>query len=177
MVKIQGAGDNREAKVNSLGRLEVAAFSESAIQDAADLGNAYTISSTYAATAGQEVIYIQNTSASLHFHVVSIAAGSTIDTLWTLFKVTSSTAAGGTALTERNRNLSSADNAPMNSFGDATVTGGLTGNTLDHWYTLADTTPFIYPFRGGLRLDENDAIALTVDANGTVAVTISGFFS
>ena len=36
MVKIQGAGDNREANVNSAGRLEVAAFSESAIQDAAE---------------------------------------------------------------------------------------------------------------------------------------------
>ena len=177
MVKIQGAGDNREVKVNSSGRLEVAAFSESAIQDAADLGNAYTITSTYNATAGQEVIYIQNTSASLHFHVVNISVGNTADSLWTLFKVTSATVAGGTALTERNRNLSSSDNAPMNSFGDAEVTGTLTGNTLDHWYTLANATPFVYPFRGGLRLDENNAIALTVDANGIVAVTIVGFFS
>ena len=177
MVKIQGAGDNREVKVNSSGRMEVAAFSESAIQDAADIGNTYTISSTFNATAGQEVIYIQNTSATLHFHVVGILAGSAAATLWTLFKVTSATAAGGTALTERNRNLSSADNAPMNSFGNAEVTGGLSGNTLDHWYTLADTTPLFMPFRGGLRLNENDAIALTADANGIVAVTIIGFFA
>jgi len=177
MAKIQGAGSNQEARVNSQGRLEVAAFSESAIQDAADLGNGYTITSTYNATAGQEVIYTQNTSASLHFHVTDIICGSSADVLWTLFKVTSATAAGGTALTERNRRLSSADNAPMNSFGNADVTGGLSGNTLDHWYTLADTSAFAYPFRGGLRLDENDAIAITADANGIVVVTIVGFFA
>ena len=177
MVKIQGAGNNNEANVNSKGRLEVAAFSEEAIQDATDIGNAYTISSTYSATAAQEVIYIQNTSATLHFHVTDIVAGSDANTLWTLFKVTSATAAGGTAITERNRRLSSSDNAPMNSFGDADVTGSLTGNALDRWYTLADTSAFIYPLRGGLRLDENDALAITADANGVVAVTIAGFFS
>ena len=177
MGKIQGAGDNQEANVNSKGRLEVAAFAEEAIQDATDLGNAYTISSTYGAAKNEEVIYIQNTSASLHFHVTDILAGNSVNTVWTLLKVTSSTAAGGTAITERNRRLSSSDNAPMNSFGDASVTGGLTGNTLDQWYTLAKDTPVIIPFRGGLRLDENDAIAVMIDEAGTVVVTIVGFFA
>lgn len=173
---IEGGNPVSRAVVNAKGRLEVVAFSEEAIQDASDLGNAYTISSTYAATGGQEVLYTKNTSSSLHFHAIGILAGSTVDTLWTLFKVTSGTAAG-TAVVERNLNLSFADNAPATSFGNASVTGSLTGNTLYHWYTLADTTPLFIPFGGGLRLDENQEIALTADATGTVAVTLCGFFS
>ena len=176
MGKIQGAGDNQEANVNSKGRLEVAAFSEDVLQDAADIGNAYTFSSTFSASGGEEVLSFKNTSASLHFHGHGIFLGNTVDTLWTFFKVTSGTAAG-TTLTPRNLDIGSADNAPATVFGNASVSGSLSGNTLYYFYTLANATPAYFPFAGGLRIGENQEIAITTDAGGVVAVTLVGLFS
>lgn len=176
MGKIHGAGDNREAKVNKFGRLEVASFSEDVLQDASDAGNAYSFSSTYSATGGQEVLYIKNTSASLHFHAHGILLGNTVDTLWTIFKVTAGSA-GGTTVTARNLNLQDSDNAPATSFGNASVTGSLSGNALYYIYTLADSTATYFPFAGGLRIGENQEIAITTDATGVIAITLVGLFS
>lgn len=169
-----GTGRGFVAKVDSESRLLVAATVLPALGHASDEGSAAYFISTYAATAGQEVISIRNAESDRHLHIQSLMVASSVATIWTLFEVTSGTAAG-TTLTYINPNLGSGVTLDVTAFGNASVTGSLAGNTLNLISTVADAT-FHHNFDGSLILTNGDEVALTADATGTVYVTIQAFW-
>ena len=138
-------------------------------------GDAAYFVSTYTATGGQEVISIKNDESAKKLHITRLFLASTAQTIWTLFETTSATAAGGTALTYQNPNLTSGTNNSVTAFGNAEVTGSLTGNTLGLFSTTAEVMAQIF-LEGSLILGKDDQIAITADVNGTVIVTIIGFW-
>ena len=173
---LDGTGKGFLAKVDSQFRLHMDSVTTSPLEHASEHeGNAATWVSTYAATGGQEVIYIQNTEASRRLRISRLFLFSTVDTLWTLFEVTSSSAAGGTGITPVNVNLGSGVINAENSFGDASVTGTLTGDSIALFNTLAEVTLPVY-LEGAVILGNQSAIAITADATGTVGVTVLGFW-
>jgi hypothetical protein len=174
MARIEGTNGNL-ANVNNDKHLETRAVTESDLEFASESkGKAYSVSSTYAATGGQEVLSFKNTSQTDCFIVDEITVGSSVATAFTLFEVTSGTA-GGTSITPQNLNLGSGNNAAATAFGNASVTGSLSGNTL-----LLDTVPantsILLDLRGALILGQDDEIAVTTSATGTVYVTIIGHY-
>ncbi len=174
---LDGIGRGFLAGVDARNRLLTNATAKGPLEEAAGLGNAAYFHSTFAlGTTNVECIYIQNTETDLNLHISRLQASNSVDTIWTLFEVTSATAAGGTGLTAQNPKLSSGVARSNNSFGGASVTGSLSGNTLLSWSTLAKTTEHIF-LEGSLILGNTDAIALTADADGTVHVTVEGFWA
>lgn len=173
MTIIRDPNTGEGGKVDPKGRQEVASVSENVIQDATDDGNAYVLSSTYSATGGQEILYLKNDSTSQHIHLVSLDFSSDETSLWTFFKVTSTTDAGGTTGTVTNMNLTSgkAFSSRGTAFGEASVTGSLSGDRLYERRALADETTEI-SIMGAIRLEQGDAIALTL-TTGTTNVVVA----
>lgn len=173
---LDGTGKGNVARVDDQFRLHTDAIVTSPLEHASEHeGNAATWVSTYAATGGQEVLYIQNTEASRRLRISRLWLFSTVDTLWTLFEVTSSGAATGTGVTPVNINLGSGVINSENSFGNATVGGTLTGDNIALFNTLAEVTLDTY-LEGAVILGNQSAIAITADATGTVGVTVLGFW-
>ena len=157
-------------------QLKITGSVESDLEYASEVnGKAYSWSSSFA-TAGTdvEVISIKNTSSSDVLVIDEIVVCATGACVFTLFEVTSGTAAG-TTITGQNLNLSSGLSAPATSYGNAAVTGSLSGNTLGYQcVTAGDST--ILDTKGGLVLGQDDEIALTASANTTVYVTLIGHY-
>lgn len=176
IIESGGVAANK-AIVDDKGRLEVAAIAETAIQEATDDGDAYSLTSVYSATGGQEVLSIQNDSITQHMHFAALILSADAATRWDLFEVTSGTPAGTTA-TVNNLNLTSgkAFSSRGTAFGDASVTGSLTGNRLLSLYTAANAAKQI-PLLGAVRLDQGDKIALTVVTTSVIAVTVIFFYA
>ena len=174
MARIEGNSGNL-ADVNDDKQLEVRAVTESDLEYASEAkGKAYSWSSTYAATGGQEVISIKNTSQTDCLIIDEIVVANSVASAFTLFEVTSGTAAGS-AITGQNLNLGSGNSAAATAFGGASVTGSLTGNTI-LLESVAANAGAILDLRGALVLGQDDEIALTASATGTVYVTIIGHY-
>ena len=173
-MSIQIVGRSNEiAEVNARGQLEVASMSEPELHYFSQRGQVGYWNSTYSATGGEEVIYIQNTEARV-LHIERLIMSSTVASLFTLFKVTSATAAAGTALTPVNPNLSAGTPGQENSFGNASVTGSLSGDTLFVGSIGIVLQDFTYDFGGAIILGENDAVAMTLTTTGVPQVHIEG---
>lgn len=170
-----GTGTAYLAKVDDKNRLFTRGVAFGPLEDASEIGEAAVWTSTYAATGGQEVIYIQNTEPSKDLHITRIQMNNTVTNVFTLFEVTSAGAATGTGITPVNPNLASGTSNSENSFGNATVGGTLTGDNLGIWAHLASAGLDIF-FEGSIILGNGDAIALTTSATGTVYVTVQGFW-
>ena len=174
---LDGIGKGFLAGVNKRNQILTRAVSEGPLEDAVHLGNAAYWATTFAlGTTNVEAIYIQNTEADLNLHISRLQLANSVDTIWTIFEVTSVTAAGGTAITPSNPLLSSGVTRSENSFGDAAVTGTLTGTTLFTLSSLAKITEHLF-LEGTLTLGNTDAIAITADADGTVHVNVQGFWA
>ena len=170
------SGDNGNvANVTDEKKLEVAAVSESSLEFASKSNScAFSWVSTYAATGGDEVISIKNTSTSKALIIDEVVVGCSAASVFTLFHVTTGTAAG-TVLTARNLDLSSGGTAPDTAFGNASVTGGLSGTTV----AIDGVTAGMFEpldLKGSLVLRQNDEIAITSSVTGTVYVTVIGHF-
>lgn len=178
VIESGGVASNK-AIVSDTGRLNVASVSENPIQDATDDGDAYTLTSTYSATGGQEVFSLKNDSASQHIHIHSLMVSSQEVSQWNLFKVTSGTAAGTTA-TVTNLNLTSgkAFASRGTAKGEASVTGSLTGDRLLLFRAPADTPVYI-PIFGSIRMEQGDEIALTLvtGTTNTIEAQLVFFFA
>lgn len=176
---IRGSDSSRGVKVNKEGFLNVQAVVESDLEHASESGLAFIWTSEYRATNEDEIIYIQNTDSDKALLLEMIEFGSASTTLWELIEVTSGTA-GGTTITAQNYNLSSGVVADETAFGDASVTGTLTGNTILKLQTNAGDT--FSQSTLGLILGKNDDIAITarfinpkgsaIDAGGSATTTI-----
>lgn len=171
-----GKGAGKSAEVDSNNRLVTKSFFESDFDDAIGTitrQDGYTLTSTFATgTTDVEVISLKNISTTQNIIIDTTEFSSTVATLWTLFEVTSGTAAGTTG-TARNMNLDSGNTAAarITAFANASVTGTLTGNTLAIKQTGASSDSN-FNTEGIFILGTNDEISLTASANGTVAVTM-----
>jgi len=169
-----GEGNSNIAGVDSRNRLKTHATVRHEIQAEAEEGEAYGWVSTFGATAGDEIIYIKNTDTLKSLHIYRVGFSNTVNTLWTLFKVTSGTAAG-TTITGRNLNFGSGKTPLVTSYGNAAVTGTLTGETIYSIHTPAHN-PKKFPTDGAIILDTGDELAVTINATGTVSANIFGYF-
>lgn len=175
--------NNNVADVNENGLQLVEALALDPMAYYSKEGSAAYWNSTYSVTGGQEVLYIQNLE-SRGLHIARMRISSTVASLWTLFKVTSTTAAGGTAITPVNPNLSAGTPGLENSFGNASVTGSLSGDTLmvgSHALESATTATLMeqktHEFGGAIILGENDAIALTLTTAGVIQLQVEGYWA
>lgn len=167
-----GVGQN----VTKDGYAKVLAIIEAGFEHASEENSlAFSWASTYSATAADEIISVQNDDNDRHLHISHIEIGGASTALFTLFEVTSGTP-GGTPVTAQNLNLDSAMVAEETAFGNAAVTGSLSGNTLAVKHVPANDSILINT-KSGLILAKNDIIAITVGSNSVVAVTIYGFYS
>ncbi len=174
---LDGIGRGLLAGVNKRNQLLTRSVSEGPLEDAVHLGNAAYWATTFAlGTTDVEAIYIQNTEADLNLHISRLQVSNSVNTIWTIFEVTSAGAATGTGLTPTNPLLSSGVTRSENSFGGAAVGGSLTGTTLFTFSSLALTTEHFF-LEGTLTLGNTDAIAITADADGTVHINVQGFWA
>lgn len=170
-----GTGSGRSAKVDASARLYTRSVSEGPLESSSEAGDAAYFYTTYAASSGDEIISIKNTEATETLHITRILFSTTVNARFDVFEVTSGTAAG-TTLTYQNPNLDSGTTKNNTSFGNAAVTGSLTGNTLLSISVLANTQHETF-LEGSLQLSNGDEIAITVTGSSpTVYVTVIGFW-
>ena len=173
---IDGVGSGRTMFVDTENRAGVSALTESPMEHASrKYGDAAVWTSTYSATAGQEVIAIENDEPERRLRITRLRLSNTVDCLWTLFENTATGPPAGTGITYVNPNLASGVQRAEDSFGNASVTGSLSGNALLLVNTLAEVSQEIF-LEGSIVLGKDDIIALTADASGVVAVTMMGFW-
>lgn len=173
---VDGTGSGNKARVNDDKQLAVAAVVESEIEFISHTqALAFSWTSSFA-TGGTDIecLYLTNTSATHHIHVSKIFLSSDTNTKFTVFRVTSGTAAG-TTITPENLNFGSGITASATAFGDAAVTGSLSGNTILPVRALANNGKDI-DFLGALLIQQGEAIAVTSSASATIEATIWGYF-
>ncbi len=177
MAQIQdGTGSGVLAKVNSENQLFTRSVSDGPLEDASEKGRAAYFYSTYSPSTGDEIISIKNTESTEELHITRIIYSCTVATTFTLFEVTSGTAAGST-LTYQNPNLNSGTAKSNTSFGNASVTGSLAGNNLITTRLAADSSFELF-IEGSLVLLNGDEVAITATTSGSpiIYITIIGFW-
>ena len=175
---LDGTGAGNLAHVNAGNRLTVDAVTESQIERHSEgSGSAAYWYSTYSASNGEEILYIQNTEGTQNLHITDIYMQSTVLSLWTLFEVTSATAAGGTASVYVNPNLSSGVIKQHNSFGGASVTGSLAGTTIFAGSIDEVARVEHHNFGGAIILGNSDAIAVSLVTAGVVHCQVHGYWN
>jgi len=175
MSVIKSGGDGNVADVTDDKQLKTASVSESSIEFASKVKQkAYSWSSSYAATGGQEVISLKNTAPSDQLIIDEIIVGSSVANVFTLFDVDSGTAAGTTVL-GKNLNLNSGNTASATVFGNASVTGSLSGSVIAYEGVAANGFAPL-DLLGSVVLSQNSEVAITASATGTVYVTILGHY-
>ncbi len=170
-----GTGTGILAKVTEDNRLRTESISEGPLEAASQIGNAAYFYSSYAATGGDEVISIKNGEAEKGLHITRILITATGEALFTVFETTSGTA-GGTTLTYQNPNFDSGIRNNGTFFGNAAVTGSLTGNIL---FTVGVSGASVQTdifLEGSLHLSNDDEIAITCDGSVTIYVTVIAFW-
>jgi hypothetical protein len=171
-----GKGSGRSAGVSANQRLDTSSRSAARIYyTSRDFGQAYNWVSSYSASSGDEVIYVQNNSKTDYLYidhiVMSAEAGRAT---FTLYQVTGTPA--GTTITGKNLNLVSNNTANATSYGNASVTGITLGAAIDI-VSATDDSSVILDLRDALILGFNDAIAISFAGSaGTVNAVISGMF-
>jgi len=161
-----GTGSGVLAKVTADNRLRTDGVSEGPLEHASEKGDAAYFYSTYSASTGEEVISIKNGEADKSLRITRIIFGCDANCRFDVFEVTSGTAAG-TTLTYQNPNLDSGTVHSGTFFGNASVTGSLSGNILSSIFCLANTTTQVF-IEGSLQLSNGDEIAITVTGSSPV---------
>jgi hypothetical protein len=170
-----GTGTGFHAKVTSENRVRTDGVSEGPLEAASDRGDAAIFFSSYSATGGDEIISIKNGEPLKNLHITRILATATGEAIFTLFEVTSGTAAG-TTLTYQNPNLDSGVTNSGTFFGNASVTGSLSGNTLAVFAVSGASVETEVFLEGSLQLANGDEIAITCDGSVTPYITMLGFW-
>jgi hypothetical protein len=171
-----GVGRGYEASVSDVNRLNVSSKSQNRIfYISRDSGEAFNLVSTDSgATAGEYILYLQNTSTTKNMYVDRIEYHSANAALWKLWTVTG-TAAGSSALTPTNLNRTSSKVAEATARGDGAITGLTAGAQLATHRNAADGEGQM-EFQGALILGPNDAIAVEYDTGTTGAAEVDIFF-
>ena len=166
------------AHINADNRLTVDAASESQLERHSEHnGSAAYWYSTYSASGGEEILYIQNTEAEKNLHITRVSMSSTVASLWTLIKVNAGLTAGGTKSVYVNPNLSSGVIKQHNSWGGASVTGSIAGDTIYHGSMDKVAQADVTNFEGSLILGNGDAIAIALVTSGVVHAQVWGYWN
>jgi hypothetical protein len=176
MTVIRDGNTHKGVMVDADGRAAVESISTGPLEHRSTFkGDACYFYSSFA-TGGTdvEVISIQNTETSKKLHITRLQLSSSVAQVWDLVEVTSGTPAG-TTLTYVNPNFASGVANSNTSFGNAAVTGSVAGDTLTKIQTVADDTKPLF-FEGSIVLGKDDTFAISASANGTVYVTVIGFW-
>lgn len=123
-----GKGGINQQFVDSEGRAGVKALTQNDQEHAVKEGTAFILYSTDDAGAGEETWYLKNNGRDLH--VARIEISTQLAGVFTIFRQTSTSAAGGTELVGRNAQLGLADLDDITAFGNASVTGSLDGDAI-----------------------------------------------
>ncbi len=177
-ITIKDGASGNTAHVNNQNRLTVDSAIESQLERHSESnGSAAYWYSTYSASGGEEVLYIQNTEGTQKLHITDLYTQSTVLSLWTLIKVNAGLTAGGTGIAYFNPNLSSGVVKQHNSFGNASVTGSIAGDTIFAGSIDEVARVDHYDFQGALILGNSDAIAFALVTTGVVHVQIHGYWN
>ena len=170
-----GTGTGTLAKVTTDNRIRTDGISEGPLEHASNLGDGAFFYSTYSATAADEILSIKNGESEKELHITRMLITATDEALFTVFEVTSGTASG-TTLTYQNPNLDSGTQNNGTFFGNAAVTGSLSGNTLFTVGVSAASVQTDIFLEGALILANGDEIAITCDGTVTPYLTVIGFW-
>jgi hypothetical protein len=173
-----GKGKGSKAGVSSDNRLDTSSRSNSrSFYISRDEGSCFSLSSHDAtAAAGTYIAYFKNNSPTKNFYVDFIEVGGVETALWKVWSVTG-TAAGGSAITPSNLNLTSGNVADATARGNDSITGLTTVSQLGTLRTSANSDGLI-EYNDTLILGTNDAIAVEYDTGttGVAEVFIRGYF-
>jgi len=177
MVRIEdGKGSGVIAQVTTKNRLSVdAAVSTRDFFVSKDEGQAYhVVSEDATAVANEETFYIQNSSTSKNLFIDHLILATDTANKFRLKKVTG-TAAGGSALTAENLNMTSSNSADAVMRGDGSITGLTDAGDVTIIRVDANDTGEM-EFEDKLILGQNDAIAIETEANAAVEITADFHF-
>ena len=178
MIIEDGLGSGQMAGISPTGnRMNVSSRADERIYYVSrDNEDAYAVTTTDTAAAGEYNFYFQNTSTTQKFYVKDIIVTSAELAIFKLAFVTG-TAAGGSAITPVNMNRISNKTASANARGAGSITGLTPDGVIGIIATSADSS-FDFNIHDALILGTNDAIAIEYDqgAGATVDISMIGFY-
>ena len=176
MTQIRDGLTENAARVTKDGELLTLAVSEPEIEFVShEKGLAFHLASTYSLTGGQEALSLQNDNADLDIVVESMVVSTSASGIVTVFEVTSGTP-GGTPLTPHNLNFGSSVVAQATAFGNASVTGSLSGATVGA-QDIGTSVPYTFAFAGAVILPKNSILAVTFTTTGIVFVDLVFYYT
>ncbi len=180
---IDDVGGNFQEAHGSDSRLNVSSRADNrAYYNSRDQAQAYTwVYSHTASAAGEYSLYLQNTSVSKTLVISSIGCNSDLGVNVKLWFATG-TATNGSSITGTNLNKSSSNVAAATAIehADTTALGGFSLDVIIDYLTVNIKSHEEFRLSDRLRLGQNDAIVLEVDAatSGTPLVygVVFGYF-
>ncbi len=162
-----GKGRGRVASVSEDHRLNSSAKTNPRIYYVSrDNGLAFILTSVDAdAVAGDYILYLKNTSATRNIYIKRVAFGAVNAAMWKSWVVTG-TAAGSSALSPTNINLTSGRTADATCRGNGAVSGLTATSLLDVHRTVAAEHDHSQ-WEDALILGTGDAIAIEYDTGTT----------
>jgi len=139
-------------------------------------GLAFIATSTYSATGGEEILSIRNDNADLDMIVQNITVSTSASGVFTLFEMTTGQTPAGTTVTPVNLNLGSAVVAQATCFGNASVTGSLSGTTLTA-HDVGTSTPYTFDLHTALIIPKDSTIVLQAATTGVVYADIVFYYA
>jgi len=176
-LKIQdGRGKGTLASVSTVQRLNVSSKNAPrAYYISRDDAECYTWTSSYSASTGDEIIYIQNDSKTKDLYIDQINVGAVASSgLFTVYQATGT--ATGTIITGVNLNLTSGNVAAATAKGNASVGGAAIGDRIIS-VRCATGAGQVINLENALILGFNDAIIVTyVGSTGIADIAIRGYY-
>ena len=167
-----GKGSGLKVAVSNNNRLDVSArVAPRTYYESRDNGTVYAAHYVDAGfVANEETAYLQNTSTIQDVMIDAIFIGSAAAAIWRLKFVTGT--ATGTVVIPTNLNKTSSNSAAANCRGGAAGVSGLTdGDTIAIFRNAGPTVKYSGDIQG-LRLGQNDAIAIEAESSGDGEITI-----
>lgn len=176
MTVVRGAISQSGQEVTADGHALVEGIGKSDLQfHSTNLGQAYSVVSQHTTTGSDEnFISFQNTSSSDFFIIDKIVVGSSVANKFVFFEVTSGTPAG-TEVTAKNTSLSSGNVADIVAYGNAEVTGSISGDAALVGRVTAGGTA-ILDVAGAFVMGKNNIYAISAASVGDVECTVIGHF-
>jgi len=161
----EGGGGINEGAVDSLARQIVRADVETDLERAMGAGLGYTLHSSYSATGGEEVWYLQNNGE--HIHVDRLVVSTSASGVFSVMRQTSGTAAGTTMKGENG--IGGRPIMPdITAFGLASVTGSVDGNVIVA-HDIGTSQPWTFDLDEYL-LEDTQAIFVRAAVTGVVYI-------
>lgn len=161
----KGGGSLNQTAVNKKSQLEAFSIVESELAEALEDGRGFIFYSTYSATGGQEVWFLQNDGDDIHLDRLIISTSAT--GIFTIMRQTSGTATG-TTMNGRNGVVGSAVMPDVTALGNAEVAGCVDGDAIDG-HDIGTTAPFIFALEG-MVIPRTEAIFVRAEVTGVIHV-------